>query len=1133
MDNFRLNTQDARIDHYNIKSGIDSITLMSCDYTSFFDTISYKKCIWKFYNVLMRTSVDSGSRFKLRFEPGVVPPEVVGGMKVKDTPFHLYPNVTIASMSLDVGVDLVINFYLSKPKRIQKQSYFSAAEMVVLCAAFNYARMMWPTIDAVDFVERSESEMRDIHRRTQQMHQFKGQVSAKSQEEYLKRTFVQMPSGYGRLFLTNVFKAMNLFATQIPTVVAELEELGINFYSEYFHGVKGVEISEDEYKEIAMHMYNTGFLVGKVAGCKNSFVYNPYCEVPTRYTSSGKTALCNKFMSKSFEYHESEMRKYFGHVGEEVVPESEEEEEDENVLADGGGGDGARGDGTNGGENERDDSSIDSDDEGDDDDDDESDIDAERQKFSGQFGSGDDDSMITGNGSVASGDGRRNRRGNVGRYENRMDTSDGEGDDEGSLVDMDVDDDGGNNEGRNDRRVITQEEDDAQVMEEDDGMDLEVETGGSKFRTKMKFKDGDLTYPRKLGKCIITYDVGFEIFSDDSRVSLVPKMSHAGYYLTSVLGGTRFLDEGGDWENNPENCDVYQRLKNMRGNPGYEDTLDMMLDDFRRRNQERIVNTWHERMENADVDNVERVDNDIDDDQEEEGGADWNKFWLSLITDHVVRHEGDVDGIFLNMSDALKEIRDKNMYTYPIFSNSTIYGCAHSGKTVMKVGRKNRSSEKLKMELDKGGPGKSRIFGGQVYSPHEYKLTMSKVIQSHYKLNKLGQLVRDMLMNDYLTASRQARIDTAKEFIEIMNWYSNFEQRQFTEMQLATNGSTRIEFFMCYDERNTYDDRFDKLPDVMSTFQAKKSQELFEMVIVGLQECSSPLMKLKTMLEEAIDDDRVPNTNRICKEFRVCYVLIAELFLLRMNRPLFNPYYLKRLIDDVGSFSIGGLYKIPRLARFTEASTEDESLKQKIRDNIAITGLNYGIKLDCIRKIVYYMNRIENGAFFSKDHRDQTLNYLSNVMKKVVRLSLHYVTALHKLKCLLQSFTRKVQRGGEWRFDNVTDNVIEFTCFDEVDLDVIAAIEDFKKIELLLDEIGILMANLYQEHWFYMVSSRKARMIHTGSDDGNPVIFGSDLNLDNFPKTTRDLIDIQVDLIDSDENVVFDQARDQVDTISK
>jgi hypothetical protein len=302
-------------DNYRLKSGVDSINIMSTDFDSFCDTIAKRHSIWKFHSPLLRTSVDTGSRYKVRYDEELETPELVGGAKARDIPIHLFPNVRLADLSIAVGVTMSISIYLIRPKMIQKKHFLSRLQMTVLCAAFNFARKKVSGLrDFEDLI--LEGDWLDIIRRFQPLQKFSGQIGSKTDDEYLKWTNNQIPSGYGRLFLRAVFSSLKLFFTDFEAAKRSLKSTGDDIYSYHFHGVFNSLPTKEEYIDTARQIYDTSIIFGKCVGCKNAFEGNPEVNIPMDDDANAKKQAANKFMRVAFDIHKLQISNYFSHSEE-------------------------------------------------------------------------------------------------------------------------------------------------------------------------------------------------------------------------------------------------------------------------------------------------------------------------------------------------------------------------------------------------------------------------------------------------------------------------------------------------------------------------------------------------------------------------------------------------------------------------------------------------------------------------------------------------------------------------------------------------------------------------------------------------------------------------------------------------
>ena len=310
-DSPRLDLDHEDFSYYEVKSGIDSINLISTNFNNFFDTLAMKESVWKFSNTLRRTSVDTGSRYKVRYLGDLNAPNMAGGIKVKNVPVHLFPNMRLAEIDIKPGVTMTLSLHLIYPDMVKKANYFNKLNFTLVNCAFNFARKKWLEIPAIAELIRREKDKLDIQRRLQPLHQFRGQMGSTKQHSHLKSVNHQIPSAYGRLFMRSVFEALKFFFTNYDDAERMARETGEDLRSHYFHGVEGSRPTKEEFISAAKDIWNTGLLVAKCAGCKNAFEGNPEVTIKKSSSAIRKKKRTNKFMRAAFAYHRQQMADFF------------------------------------------------------------------------------------------------------------------------------------------------------------------------------------------------------------------------------------------------------------------------------------------------------------------------------------------------------------------------------------------------------------------------------------------------------------------------------------------------------------------------------------------------------------------------------------------------------------------------------------------------------------------------------------------------------------------------------------------------------------------------------------------------------------------------------------------------------
>ena len=704
----------------NLAADLDSVTVVSTDYDSFFDTIAKKGSIWNFSNCIKRTKSDNKTRIKINHNFGRTARGLPSKYNNKEINLSHYANIHVCSLSLEAGMEMQVNFYVMDPDARRQTSYFMNNQLVVLSAAMNYARQFWFTLKDVvgedlynewwQSLEQNappQQSQAPSARRTARRHPARRrqwiEIDSSSDEGDANEADNSDDEGSFLGFLDGVEETVNILETMPEETEAvegvdEDSPVNVSFDSTESPNTDADDEdsvddndSDDDYDSddddsdvetdgMDYGVFQNAFFK-RMFDCKVSFVHKFH---------GIRGALLPKDLKRSTHQMTSSMGRIFLRmVMASIKLFSENFQFACNVCEDYG-------------------------------------VKLQSPLFHGVNGFEMDEEAFVLNAREMYNSGMF--VGKVAGCKNAMEGL--------PMVQIPTK----FNEVKKRKRCnkfmriafdIMRKKMQSYFYHLEEGEETNGRFAVSKAESKLwvdkeegvegdiilryMMIDGDLSFPRKLGNCFITYDVGFSVGTDNKMVTTVPIGVTSMYMLMEVLNGLRFQDMDNYWKADPKNSPIYKDLVALFADGPIEEILKQFLKKFDMRD---------EALERSLVQEGEALSEDLV--VEGYSEVDYSMFLLDYVQDLAAAADGEeTPEVCLKLQEYLHQMKNQKYGFYPLYCTDGHFGSAHSGKVVLKYEHPLNGERTLQRKYS--GNHTSFIHGMQIYDPQCRYLVQDKV----------------------------------------------------------------------------------------------------------------------------------------------------------------------------------------------------------------------------------------------------------------------------------------------------------------------------------------------------------------------------------------------------------------------
>jgi hypothetical protein len=261
-----------------MRADIDSIYLLtsSMDHApELLDSIVHKGSVVKMYNIVARTLITKGSRFRLNIMDTSFRPKL-RGQKLQQVPYENFQNIELARVDCVQAVSFHIMYSFMGNGELNT-SYLEKRQFAVLISALNVCKY-YPFHGVLPNLFSDGAMSMAYFAFIQNIPRFEGQVNYNEKNKNKrKRIGVDFRSDFGRVFLRFfciMLKAMGNDFEAVCNPSQREDGAEIQPHSKLMHTIEGLELEKEEFSRIAKDLYLKGGLLAQVVGTKEFFHFD-------------------------------------------------------------------------------------------------------------------------------------------------------------------------------------------------------------------------------------------------------------------------------------------------------------------------------------------------------------------------------------------------------------------------------------------------------------------------------------------------------------------------------------------------------------------------------------------------------------------------------------------------------------------------------------------------------------------------------------------------------------------------------------------------------------------------------------------------------------------------------------------
>ena len=489
---------------------------------------------------------------------------------------------------------------------------------------------------------------------------------------------------------------------------------------------------------------------------------------------------------------------------------------------------------------------------------------------------------------------------------------------------------------------------------------------------------GFFDLPRNTEGVLKFYDVGFNFHPGDTEFSFLPSGIHSVWLVNFIMSGRRFNAGGTQTAREPgTNHDLFVRLQHIENQELLQEIRDTILDNEEFfGDEENIEDEWERLVNERPIHEMERE-------------------LLDMIQEHVELSQVDAgDETTHDVEEILRLVSKSKFTSYPVYGTNGMYSNVHTGKFVIVVERDGDDEfARVKLSL-LVRVGDSCILGMQIYSSFTRKTSRKRVTKGQIDMIRFPTIVRAILFPHEFLHETFQYTKLLKEFVDMMSWLEMHKNSYVNELTSMNNLGIRVEFF-CEHRPQSYDmdeENLKEMPCLSTCLRTVKTVDLKKYLRKSLVEPYSVLANLKDKISGHMAMNQLPALTTINVTCRAGMVLISELMVAKLDFLPFRPRQLmavsEQFADKTGSWKI------------------HEDLHENIsEDDKTQTGMQYGIDPGLLKHRVR-ISSFGEGNFFSCKNADSQLLTMAYRMKGIVRIPIHYLQALDRIRAILFHFSQ-------------------------------------------------------------------------------------------------------------------------------